>query len=322
MIVILGTSIALAGLAGFAVQRGGVCVVAAARDGVLAGKWAGFIAFFECAAWALCCYLLLDAFSLRAIDGWSAPANWLGALLGGALFGCGALVNGACAYGSMGRLAAGEISFLAMLAGFFLGAKGSQYALAGNFPVTEARFAMHGLALLAVWGILSVFVLVQAVRAMRGAHGWPGAIHALLGKSWPVSVTMAVIALANVGLIGLWTHWTYTGLLIDLAAGHPHADGLRALLAMCFLGGAVWGARSAGRFRWRLASWRALSARGSGGALMGAGAALIPGGNDGLIVMGLPLMLPNAILAYASMSVVVLAGFALGRLRQRGDGAI
>lgn len=322
MIVIILASIALAALAGFAVQRGGVCVVAAARDGVLAGQWAGFIAFFECAAWALCLYLLLDALGLRAIGGWSARASWQGALLGGALFGCGALVNGACAYGAMGRLAAGEISFLAMLAGFFLGAKGSQHLLASHFPAVDVHFSMHGPALLAVWGLLGVFVLVQAVRAMRGARGWRAARRVLLARSWPVSMTMAVIALANVGLIGLLTHWTYTGLLIDLAAGHAHADGLRAILACVFLGGAVVGACSAGRFRWRLARWRELSGRASGGALMGAGAALIPGGNDGLIVMGLPLLLPNAIVAYASMSALVLAGFAIRqRFQRRGAGA-
>lgn len=315
MIPIILASIALAALAGFAVQRGGVCVVAAARDGVQDGRWGGFVAFLECSAWALCLYLLLDALDLRAIGGWSAPSNWQGALLGGALFGCGALVNGACAYGAIGRLAAGEISFLAMLASFFAGAKCSQLALAGQFPTHSVHFAVAGPAMLALWGFLALFVLAQAARVLRSARTRQGAQRAVRARSWPVSLTMAVIALANVGLIALWTHWTYTGLLIDLAAGHPHADGLRAGLALVFLGGAVLGACSAKRFRWRLPSWPELGGRVAGGALMGAGAALIPGGNDGLIVMGLPLLLPNAILAYASMSALVLAGFAIRQYR-------
>lgn len=315
MLAILGLCVGLAALAGFAVQRGSICVVAAARDGVLQGRWGAFLAFGECAAWALGLYVLLDGLGLRAITTYEVRASIGAALLGGALFGCGALLNGACAYGAAGRLAAGETSFLVMVAGFFLGVELSQRLLLGQFSLQAQSFAVSGPALIGLIVLLLLFVGLQAWRAKRALPSVGAVARRLRAKKWPASQTMVVIALSNVGLIALLSHWTYTGLLIDLAAGHTAQGWIRALLALVFLGGAAWGAVSAGRFRWRGFSWRELCVRGAGGTLMGAGAALIPGGNDGLVITGVPLLLGGALVAYCSLSAVVLAGFAIQRHR-------
>ena len=40
-----------------------------------------------------------------------------------------------------------------------------------------------------------------------------------------------------------------------------------------------------------------------GGLLMGAGATLVPGGNDVLIMQAIPALLPNAVLAYGALLV-------------------
>jgi hypothetical protein len=76
----------------------------------------------------------------------------------------------------------------------------------------------------------------------------------------------------------------------------------RALMALMFLAGAVAGGVAGGDFR--LAPGRALIwlRSGAGGALMAAGAALVPGGNDAMLLVGLPLLLPNLIAAYAAMA--------------------
>jgi uncharacterized protein len=233
----------------------------------------------------------------------------------------GALVNGACAYGAMGRLAAGETSFLAMLGGFFLGAKLGHEALLGAFQPERETFAFAGSSLGALCALLVLFLVLQAKRARQGAASWAKLAQMLRARKWPISLAMLTIALANVGLIALLSHWTYTGLLIDLAADNQRADALRAGLALIFLAGAVAGAVSAGRFRWRGMAWRELWVRGVGGALMGVGAILIPGGNDGLVVMGVPLMLAGPVLAYLAMSATVLAGFAIQRYRHSGRSA-
>ena len=52
----------------------------------------------------------------------------------------------------------------------------------------------------------------------------------------------------------------------------------------------------------------------SGGVLMGRGTLLIPGGNDGLILVGMPLSWPYAWLAFASMCAAIAAAQLLQRL--------
>jgi toxin CptA len=45
----------------------------------------------------------------------------------------------------------------------------------------------------------------------------------------------------------------------------------------------------------------------AGGVLMGWGSQLLPGGNDGLILVGMPLARPYAWLAFATMCVTIAA---------------
>jgi toxin CptA len=55
----------------------------------------------------------------------------------------------------------------------------------------------------------------------------------------------------------------------------------------------------------------------AGGLLMGWGSLLIPGGNDGLILLGLPLLWPYAWVAFGTMALSI----ALARLMQRSGAA-
>ena len=113
---------ALVALAGFATQRGTICAVQAGRDVVERRSWARFVSFLECAAWSA---LILIAATLMGSSALAhAPAYELGLIpiVGGAVFGLGALVNGACAFGSAARLAGGDLSYLAMPPAFLLGA--------------------------------------------------------------------------------------------------------------------------------------------------------------------------------------------------------
>ena len=50
---------------------------------------------------------------------------------------------------------------------------------------------------------------------------------------------------------------------------------------------------------------------------MGAGSALIPGSNDGLILTGMPLLQPHAWIAIAAMGLTIAAGFAAERRAAR-----
>ena len=48
-----------------------------------------------------------------------------------------------------------------------------------------------------------------------------------------------------------------------------------------------------------------------GGLLLGLGGSLVPGANDGLIMLGLPLLYPHAWIAFASMLVTIVAALML-----------
>jgi toxin CptA len=122
---------------------------------------------------------------------------------------------------------------------------------------------------------------------------------------------MAVIAFANVALLVLVFAWPYTTLLVDVAFMRGMDVALRTMIVLVFLAGALYGAASARRFKLRGGGWRDAGQRFGGGVLMGFGAALIPGGNDGLVLMGLPLLQPAAFAAYGAMIAVIAAGFAV-----------
>ena len=89
----------------------------------------------------------------------------------------------------------------------------------------------------------------------------------------------------------------------------------RAVLALALVFGAGAGALSAGRFKWRAPGLHAAASCFFGGVLMGAGGALIPGGNDALVLLGMPLLQLSAFAAYAAMTAMIAAGFWLRRQR-------
>ena len=84
----------------------------------------------------------------------------------------------------------------------------------------------------------------------------------------------------------------YTDVLAELARGMANSLPARFMPLLAMLLGAAWGGWTAGRFR----STRVNAAQTPkcmlGGVLMGWSSLLIPGGNDGLILVGMPLLWP------------------------------
>lgn len=306
-------ALALAFLAGFALQRGNICAVAAVREGVEEGDWRRFLALSECAAWALLGLLLAAAFGLMPLRDWPAQPSLVLAIFGGALFGAGALVNGACAMGTIGRLGAGEFAFLAMPAGFVLGAVGAYELGARAGRATTAAFMGPAFALLLA--ALCLFALFRVWTALHAAPSAAVVKAAIAAPRWAPALAMAVIAFANVALFAVIVSWPYTTLLVDVARGSSRDWALRSMLAIALVVGAVVGAASAGRFAWRMPSLRAFASCFAGGVLMGLGGALIPGGNDALVLIGLPLLQTSAFAAYGAMMAAIAAGFLARRYR-------
>lgn len=85
--------------------------------------------------------------------------------------------------------------------------------------------------------------------------------------------------------------------------------GERLVLAVAVLGGAVVSGLLAQGFRSTRPTARGLAGCFSGGLLMGCGSLLVPGGNDGLVLLAMPLLWPYAWASFAVMCGVI--GFGL-----------
>lgn len=99
-------------------------------------------------------------------------------------------------------------------------------------------------------------------------------------------------------------------MLADLASG---LAGPTLLLAALYAG-ALLGGWTAGRWRNVAPSAAQLARCFAGGMLMGWGSLLSPGSNDGLILIGIPLLRPYAWLAFAAMGVAIAAALTVQRM--------
>src|SRR5690349_19277821 len=109
---------------GFAIQRGGTCLVAAVDEVVAKRRSSRLLALGEASllvAAGMVVAQLLGVLSMapRAFE----PTGWT--VLGGMIMGLGAYVAGACVFGAIARIGNGEPAYLLVPIGFFLGCIGA-----------------------------------------------------------------------------------------------------------------------------------------------------------------------------------------------------
>lgn len=300
------------GVMGFANQRGGTCTVAAFEEVVFEGRFKRLIALFEASLWAGAGFVLLYAAGLLT----TVPANYAAGVrtvAGGVLFGIGAFVNGSCIFGSVARLGSGDLSYLAMPFGFYLGG-----VAVAHLPIPAQLDEGSPLVAASASLVAPIIVLILArlyshVRQMRQTT------RTLWDHIWSPHVATTIIGIAFVVTTGAQQSWTYSDVLSDLAhsvtTGLPH----KALLGVALLVGAILGGISAGRFKVSPPNVAEIACHFAGGIFMGAGALLIPGGNTGLALVGLPLLFPYAWLAFISICVTI---YVVLRLRVRSRTAV
>lgn len=290
---------ALAVVAGFAAQRGSICAVAAVRELVIRHDGRRYVAFLEASLWMLATLGVLSFFADAPAVA-DHPASLLAAA-GGALFGAGAAVNGACAFGSAARLARGELSFLFMPAGIIAGVQlVSLFAApppATAHAPTHAPLVALALVFFVGWRLFGAIDRVRSLSALRGL---------LFASEWPPAAAMAAIGVSSAALTAVFAPWPYSTLLVEIAAGGPAMEvGKRVFVALAFIAGAWLAARTAGPVR--LVRPRLIPSlqKLAGGALMGAGAFLAPGGNDALVLSALPHLFLYGFIAYAAMTAAI-----------------
>lgn len=309
----IAAGVAAAVAMGYAIQSGGTCMVAAIGELAERRRAGKLLALLEAALWVSGGLMLAEALRMTLLR--PAPyAPGLMSLVGGALIGVGAVVNGACAIGTIARLGSGETAFVLTPAGYFAGS-----ALLGRLPArlapvrAEATDVGLPIAILAVLAGYAAWRLLSVLRTRR-ARPEPGEGHA-----WTPHEATLVIALAFIVLFLAVGPWSWTDLAVDLARGRAGGLALRVGLFAALLAGAGLGGFHAGRWRAPRLELRQALACLTGGGLMAVGGALAPGGNDGLLLIGAPLLYPYAWAALMAMSLAILASLRVkGALRGSG----
>jgi toxin CptA len=304
-----------AGLMGYAIQRGATCTVAAVDEIVSEHSFRRLLSLFEAALWVAGGLIVAQALHpLPKLPVGYAVSAWT--VIGGTLLGLGAFVNGACVFGAIARFGSGEWAYIVTPIGFFVGcltvalpfAMPMPHALDRGSPVLQAP---AWVALLFV-----AFALWRIVRPWLGAGGrsisqrWHEAI---ARRVWSPHAATVIIGLTFAAMLLLVGGWTYTDVLAELARGMSASVGARGLLALALLLGAAFGGWTAGRFRSTRISVPQLLRCFAGGVLMGWGSLLLPGGNDVVILVGMPLAWPYAWIAFLTMGVTVAAAQMLWR---------
>jgi hypothetical protein len=275
-----------------------------------------FLGFLKCATWAAVVTVLVVWTRVPGAHlAFAFPLSWPVAF-GGLLFGVGAAINGGCAFSTVTHLGAGNLSAGLAIVGLGLGFGQHDLWIGPLLPAPTP-----GPSPLTHVGSWSVVLM---------ATGWAWALHEALRLRRPLSGARVDRAMAAIGLAGgllyaLHGSWTYTAGLAQSAAWAmqvgPVPSALIPLLFLAVLAGAVCAACARNRFRLRWPTRHGAARSLAGGVLMGTGAALVPGGNDALVLHALPSLAPHAPLAYAALTVgagaTLLAIRALPRVRGR-----
>ncbi|HVZ06503.1 YeeE/YedE thiosulfate transporter family protein [Rhodopila sp.] len=282
-------SILLCLIAGSAIDTGSICVVRAVRDAVDRK----FALVLGCLVTLLCATAI---FTIDTAMGWQLrTASWAWPtariLAGAALFGAGAVLNGACAVGTITRLCRGDLGYVATL----LGAIATTLLVPGTLlpGLAAADTAEAGLAWLVIVAAIALAPLVMLRRHI---------VRRIVLAYATLGVVLAVMA-------NLRGDWTWLRLVQEARAGLPIRLEVVACIVAVLVGAAVT-ARFRRTFRLVRPNPGAMAREAAGGALMAAGAVLIPGGNDLLLVYGVPSGSPHAVAAYAVIvaTMVLLLG--------------
>jgi toxin CptA len=297
---------ACAALMGFAIQRGATCVVAAVDEWSTQRRSTRLRALVEAALWVAGGLLVARALGAlpHAPDG-HALGGWT--VAGAMLLGGGAWVNRACVFGAIARLGTGEWAYVATPFGFYAGCAALPPRMAMPLPA-EASPVWHA----PMAPLLAGFGAFAAWRVFTGLRAWRRGTMA-----WTPHVATTTIGLAFLAMLLLVGAWAYTDALAELAQGMAMGLAARLALFACLLAGALLGGWHAGRWSRAWPPAQAWVRCFIGGLLMGWGSGLIPGGNDGLILVGLPLGWPYAWVAFAVMVATVALAIRLSAAFRR-----
>jgi uncharacterized protein len=306
---------------GFAAHRASICTVRAVAEVMTARTAHMFACLGKSVLWVGAVtlpFIWLVPSSATNLTGWPFT---LAAMAGGLLFGIGAGINGACAYSTMARLADGDLRMLATIGAFAFGVLAYATLIDWHWVVrpsptpTSLGSAIIAAAVLAA--ILVAWALYEFVRLWRTRQPELGITKRILAVQYRLSTTALIMGVATAVLILLYGPLGYTSTfeqVIEATFGtRPWPTTVRWILIIAILAGMVLSTVQRGTFRLDWRPQRGWLQNIGGGFLMGLGVALTPGGNDALVLYGIPSWSPHALPAYGALVIGIAAGLLLMR---------
>lgn len=313
--------VGLAGVIGFAAHRASLCSVRAVEELLTTRRGFMIASFVKSSMWVMGATLLITLFVPVDVMMTVGKELSLLTLVGGLVFGVGATINGGCAFSTLTRLGGGNMGMLVSLIGFVTGAALLELIPLGNFS-PMAMDTQTGMSLLSSWHLplaiaLSVWMIweLAKLRHSFSPSGWKNKVTA---AHYRLSTAALLMGVSNAILYVLVGAWPYTYVLGHAARSSVTGGMIPAviywLLFAALVVGVFLSAWQGHRFRLTLAPNRQWLSYLFGGALMGAGAGFIPGGNDVLMFQGLPSLSPHALPAFVAMMIGIALTLTLMRL--------
>ncbi|MBI1905903.1 MAG: YeeE/YedE family protein [Rhodocyclales bacterium] len=320
-------SVVLVAWVGFAAHRASLCTVRAVAEILSSGTAWMLASFAKAALWTLAVsglVLLLSPLSGAPVQQTLPHAV---ALAGGLVFGIGAALNGGCSLSTLQRLADGDLSMFGTLAGFVAGVFAWSML---NHPLElttlttqavlwdrQSIWAAPVLILIWLWGVREIIRLWRPTAEPTAVSALAALRQRLSAPVYRLSSSAAILGVAGGVLYTVQGAWTYTNFLRAEAVSWQGAgvapSTLHGTLLVALLAGMVLSSLQrhsfALQFDWRVCAGR----RVAGGLLMGVGGAVIPGGNDTLILAAIPTLSPWSLATY----IALLTGVAAALLAMR-----
>jgi uncharacterized membrane protein YedE/YeeE len=315
--------IALALLMGFVTDRTNLCSVHAVNELLFQRRATLLLSFVKVVLWVLGTSLLLqwllstpsastNSFQIRPVS-----------LMGGILFGFGSVMNDGCSLHTLTRLGRGNMGMVVSIVGLIVGAIICRSLLLQapdlaslpdpNATAVEPAYRQILLWVLGIWAMVETFRLLRRFKLSDYRRN-------IMAAEYGLSPAAALIGITNGVLFFLAGTWMYTYTLIQGTSNLLLTDGehyspvspLLWWLLLAYLAGIFGSAISHHNVHLTIRPQRNWWRYFSGGALMGIGASLVPGGNDVLLLNAIPGLSSHAIPSYLSM----LVGIAVGLLIQ------
>ena len=320
--IALIVSCILAGILGFAAHRASICTVRAVAE--MTHSRTGFMlaSIVKSALWVFALTIpvfLLVPETAMGFTGWQLTFT---AMCGGLLFGIGAGLNGACAYATMARMVDGEIGMLLTVLGFaagvllFIVLLGSGMVVRPVAAPSQVPSIMH---IAPYFGaVLLIFAAYELVRLWRSRPAGTSLRQLVLAPAYRLSTAALLMGLASGTIFLLFGSPGYTTTFQQVVEAHVGTRPMPAYGRWIVLGSVLFGMfastwqRGSFRIDWK-PRWAWLRNI-FGGILMGLGCALLPGGNDALVLYGIPSMSPHALPAYGALLIGIFVALITMRL--------